>query len=172
MSRTERADFQEGYSMELPTGFKQESREETERGYIVYRFRSDEGYRFTLAIIPDESIDRFTAPPQDYSKALVKSVRELSQGIDVEVQPRRVNVDGMKANVFYYWEKETYRGVTFTYLMVAMDRGRKLLLKFAGKYGGYHDQDEDIVLPDHWYDSLLTLRHERGLEEPIPTLQP
>ncbi len=158
--------------MMLPTGFKQESREETERGYIVYRFRSEEGYRFTLAIILDDSIDRFTMPPRDYSKALVKSVPELSQDIDAEIQPRRETVDGMPATVFHYYEKETYRGVTFTYLMVAMDRGKKLVLKIAGKYGGYHWQDDDIVLPDHWYDSLLTLRHFRRTEKPNETLQP
>ena len=33
-----RVDFREGYSITLPPGFRQQSREETERGYIVYRF--------------------------------------------------------------------------------------------------------------------------------------
>lgn len=171
-STKERTEFQEGYSIVLPAGFKQESREETERGDIVYRFRSDEGYRFTLAIIPDESIDRFTNPPQSLSEALVKSVPELSEGFDVEIQPMRITADRMRATVFFYYEKETYRGVTFTYVMVAMDRGRKLVLKIAGKYGGYHEQDENINLPDHWHDSLLTLRHVRRLEKPNETLQP
>jgi hypothetical protein len=167
----ERTVFQEGYSMILPPGFKQESREETERGYIVYRFRSEDGYRFTLAIIPNESIDRFTNLPQNLSKALVKGVRELSEGMDVEVQSVRVTAGVMPATVFRYYEKETYRGVTFTYLMVAMDSGRKIVLKIAGKYGGYSEHDEDIILPDHWYDSLLTLRHERRFEKPIETLR-
>lgn len=160
-SSKDRTAFQEGYSMVLPIGFKQESKEETERGYIVYRFRSDEGYKFTFAIIPDESIGRFTNPPNDLSRALVKSVPELSEGVDGEVPPQRVTADGMAATVFRYYETETYRGVTFTYLMVALDPGRRLVLKFAGKYGGYSEQDEDIMMPDHWYDSFITLRRER-----------
>ena len=153
--------------MILPAGFKQESREETQRGYIVYRFRSEKGYKLTLAMIPTK--DRF--PPKDYSEALVKSVPELSQGIDAELQPTRFTVDGLQANVFFYYEKETYRGVTFTYLMVAMDSGRKLVLKFSGKYGGYHEQDESITPPDHWRDSLLSIRRVRRSERPN-ALQP
>jgi hypothetical protein len=72
----------------------------------------------------------------------------------------------------HHYEKETYRVVTFTYFMVAMDPERKLVLKIAGKYGGYHEQDENITLPDHWYESLLTLRHVRRSEKPNKTLQP
>lgn len=69
--------------------------------------------------------------------------------------------DGMSASLFRYYEKETYRGVTFTYYMVVMDRGRKLVLKFAGKYGGYKEKDDVIAWPDHWYDALMTLEHVR-----------
>lgn len=161
VSKTKLAEFEEGYTMMLPNGFKQASREETERGYVVYRFRSEEGYRFTLAIIPNESIDRFTTPPKDFSSAHIKSVRELSEGLDVEVQPMRVTADDMPASVFRYYEKETYRGVNFVYFMVAMDHGRKLVMKMAGKYGGYSEEDENITMPSHWYDALLTLRRVR-----------
>lgn len=164
--------FPEGYAIVLPDGFQQESREESAKGDIVYRFRTEEGYRFTFAIIPDKSINRFMRPPQDYSKALVKSVSELSDDDDVDVQPRRVYVDRMSANVFNYWVKETYRGVTFTYHMVAMDSGRKLVLRFAGKYGGYDWQEENITLPEHWYDSLLTFRHLLDSELPDETPSP
>ena len=150
--------------MILPPGFTQESREETKRGYIVYRFRTPERYRFTFAIIPSKSIDRTTRPPDEFQKALVKSVPELSSNDDAEVQPRRVAVDRMPASVFQYWVRETYRGVTFNYFMVAIDPGRKLVLRFAGKYGDYHADEENITLPEHWYDSLLTLRHIRESE--------
>lgn len=158
--------------MELPPGFKQLSREETQRGYIVYRFRSEDGCKFTLAIIPNESTEQFTNPPKDLSEALIKSVPELSEGLDAELQPTRVTADLMPASMYRYYEKETYRGVTFTYFMVAIDRGTKLYAKFAGKYGGYRESDQDIIMPDHWYDSLLTLRHERNLQKLSEPPQP
>ncbi len=149
-------EFQEGYSMTLPAGFKQQSRDETERGYIVYRYRSVEGYRFTLAILPNEAITRRTNPPREVSNTLVKSIPELSAGIDADIQPVRVSLEGMPATVFRYYEKETFRGVTFTYIMVAMDRERKIVMRFSGKYGGYNEQDDNITMPDEWYDSLLS----------------
>lgn len=160
----ERAMFREGYSIILPEGFEPQSREETEQGYVVYRFVGEESSSLTFAIVPDESIDRFTTPPQDVSEALVMSVPELSEGIDAKIQPKRVTVNGIRATEFFYHEEETYRGVTFTYLMVAMDRGRKLVLKIAGKYGSYESHEEIIEMPDHWHDSLMSLRHEQHVE--------
>lgn len=157
--KSELTDFPEGYSMMLPAGFSQESREETERGYIVYRFRSTEGYRLTLAIIPDESIHPFSSPPRDYSDALVGDVPELSKGIDGELIAERLTADGMAATLFRFYEKETYRPATFTFHMVAMDRGRKLVLRISGNYGGYYDLSEGVVWPDNWYASLVTLQH-------------
>ena len=150
--------FAEGYSIMLPSGFKQESRDTTERGYTIYRFRTDEGYRFVLAVIPNDSIERWMSPPNEYSKALIKSVPEFSEGVEGDVQPRRINANGMTANIFQYYEKETYRGINFVYYMVAMDRGKKVVLKFYGKYGGYSEEAEFFDPPDHWYDALLTLR--------------
>ncbi len=158
---TERVDFQEGYSMLLPAGCKQESREETERGYIVYRFRSEEGFGLTLAIIPDESIDRFSTPPKTIRQAFVKGVPELDLNIDVEVQPKRMSVDGMRAVLFRFYEQDVYRGVRFTYFMVVLDTGRKLVLNFAGKHG----DDDSVTWPQHWYDSLVTLRSERYVKK-------
>ena len=160
--KIERTQFQEGYSMILPSGFQQESREDNDRGQVVYRFRSEDGYRMTVAIISDESVARFSSPPQVYSEALVKSVPELSEGIEDEIQGERVIADGMPATCFRFYEKETYRGVVFTYFMVAIDRGTKLVLKIDGKYGGYDENAKNIVMPDHWYDSLLTLKRFRG----------
>lgn len=157
--------FQEGYCMAMPTGFKEISRSETDRGYIVYRYQHQDGCKFTFAIIPDESVDRFTALPKDYSKTLVKSVPELSQDIEGEVDPVPISISGMSAKLFRFYEKETYRGVLFTYLMFVMDRDRKLVLKFAGKYGGYREDADLIEMPDHWEDALSTFRHIRPFEK-------
>jgi len=162
--KVERTVFQEGYSMVLPTGFKQESREETEQGYIVYRFRDEDGCKITFAIIPDASIYRFTNLPNKPSEAIVEGIPELSEGLDVDVQPTRWSAGGMGAALFRYYEKETYRGVNFTYLMVVMDSGRKLVLKIGGKYGRYSEHDENIMMPRHWYDALLTFREERKVQ--------
>ena len=155
-------EFREGYSIILPSGFQQASRKEYEGGNIVYRFHGEERCQMTFAVISDEALHRFSAPPQKYSDALVKSVPELSEGIDGDILAERVSADGMPATFFRFFEKETYRGVVFTYYMVAMDRGTKLVLKIAGKYGGYDENEKNIVMPDHWYDSMLTLKHIRG----------
>ena len=162
-SEAQPTEFSEGYSIILPSGFQQDSRREYENGNIVYRFRGEERCQMTFAVISDEALHRFSAPPQKYSDALVKSVPELSEGIDGDILAERVSADGMPATFFRFFEKETYRGVVFTYYMVAMDRGTKLVLKIAGKYGGYDENEKNIVMPDHWYDSMLTLRHIRGL---------
>lgn len=150
--------FPEGYTIKLPDGFMQQSREITERGYTVYRFQSAEGYQFILVIIPNEAIQRWMSPPNEYAKALVKSIPEFSEAVEGDVQPRRVNLNGMTANIFQYYEKETYRGINFTYYMVAMDRGKKAVARFSGKYGGYSEEAEVFDMPDHWFDSLLTLQ--------------
>ena len=60
--------------------------------------------------------------------------------------------------LFRFYEKETFRGVVFTYYMVSMDRGKKLVLKVAGKYGNYSDTDSLINMPDHWYEAMQTLK--------------
>ena len=109
-----RTAFPEGYTIMLPSGFSQESRRITERGYTVYKFRTTEGYRFVLAIIPNESIERWMSPPNEYSKALIKSVPELSEGIEGDVQPRRVNVNGMTANVFHIMRKRRFAESTLS----------------------------------------------------------
>lgn len=167
--KLELAELQEGYEMMLPAGFKFFSREETDRGYIVYRFRSPEGYRFTLAIILDESIRRFTSPPKDFSKTLVKGVPELSENVAGEVRPEHVPAGSMPATLFRLYQTETYRGITFIYVMVAMDPGKKIVMRIEGKYGGYDANDEVTDWPDHWYDSLLTLRHARRSATNSPT---
>ena len=164
-TKPQRTSFKEGYSMVMPDGFKKVSQNKTERGYIVYRFQHKDGCRFTFAIIPDKSVDRFTALPKDYSQTLVKSIPELSQDIEGEVDPVPISISGMSATLFRFYEKETYRGVVFTYLMVVMDRDRKLVLKFGGKYGGYREDDEVIDMPDHWEEALSTFRHIRRFEK-------
>lgn len=158
--------FQEGYSIVPPDGFELESREERENGVIIYRFRGQERCRFTFAILPDESIDRFTSTPTDYSATVVASIPELSEDIGGEVDPLRDVVGGMSANVFRFYEKETYRGVHFTYLMIALEPGKKLILKIEGKYGAYHENDTDISMPEHWLDALKTFRRVPDWEKP------
>ena len=158
--------FQEGYAMSLPTGFKLGSREEIDQDCTVYRFRSEEGYRLTVAIISDDSIGTFTKPPQDYSNALIKRVPELSHGVEDDVVPVRLAVDGMSATVFRFYERETFRGVNYTYCMVAMEKGVKLVLKITGKYGGYREDDDSITMPRYWYDALLTLQHVDPVQAP------
>lgn len=157
---TQRTVFQEGYSMILPSGFKQESREETDRGYTVYRFSGEDRCHLTFAIVPDKKIYRYTKVPDKPAEARVPGVPELNEGMDVDAGPTRTSLGGMGAGVFRYYEKETWRGVNFTYLMVVMDNGRKLIIKIAGKHGRYSEKDENIIMPSHWYQSLLTFRRE------------
>ena len=154
-------EFSEGYSMILPSGFQQESKREYENGTIVYRFGGEERCKLTFAIVKDKEQNAFAPPPLNYTDALIKGLPELSQGIDGEIMAERVGIDGMSATLFRFYEKETYRGVVFTYYMVAMDSGTKLVVKITGKYGGYDEHATDISMPEHWYDSMLTLKHVR-----------
>lgn len=165
-SDTVRADFEEGYSMMLPRGFVRQSREETEEGYIVYRFRSDEGFKFTLAILPDEATSMINLP-KSLSKALLPGVKELDEGVDGEIQPAYVKANKMPAVVFQYYERETYRGVTFTYFMVAIDRKKKIVMKIAGKYGGFDTLEEDITVPEHWNESLKTFGRDLDAKQRV-----
>ena len=159
--------FDEGYSIVLPSGFTREKKEETRLGYTVYRYRTPEGYRFIFAIVPDPSITRFTPPPKDYSETVIKSIPGLDQGLDGELLPQRVVVDSMSANVFRFYEKETFRGVNFTDCMAVIVPEHLLLLKFSGKYGNYNEKDPNIVMEDDWYDSLLSLRRVRETESNV-----
>jgi hypothetical protein len=157
-----RVAFQEGYSMSLPVGCEPVSREQTDRGYIVYRFRNEHGLRLTIAIIPSETFARNSKPPQEISQTSVKGVSELNLHADTKVTPTYVVVDRMRAAAFRFYEKQTYSTrFTFTYRMVAMDEGRKLVLNFHGMYG----DENSLTPPQHWYDSLLTLRREGNLEK-------
>ncbi|MDA7905156.1 hypothetical protein N9A80_02305 [Rhodopirellula sp.] len=150
--------FEEGYSMILPSGFAHQTKRMTEDGDIVYGFTSEDGCILTFAIINDDSIERFSSPPKTYSASLVERVPELSEGTEGEVPPERISVGGMPSVLFRFYEKETYRGVIFTYHMVTMDRGTKLVIKTSGKYGSYSDEETNIRMPDHWYDSMLSLQ--------------
>ncbi len=159
----DRVSFQEGYSMILPPGCKQESREEIGRGSVVYRFNSEAGFGLTVAIIPDESIDLFSSPPKDIRKAFVKGIKGLDINIDAaEIQPKHLLVNGLRAVMFRFSEEEYYTGVRFTYFMVVLDKGTKLVLSFSGKNG----DDKEITWPHHWQDSLVTLRNESYVKKP------
>lgn len=150
--------FKEGYSMILPSGFSQKTRRETAAGDIVYGFSAKDGCKVTFAIINDKTLNRFSAPPRSYTDALIKHIPELSQGIEGEVAPAHFSVGGMQSVFFQFYEKETYRGVVFTYYMVTMDRGIKLVLKITGKYGNYSEMDTNINMPAHWQDAMMTLK--------------
>lgn len=160
--------FKEGYSIELPDGFKRQSREKLEEGVTVYRFETEKGYRFTMAIIPDESVDRFSHPPDDLSGALFDGVKDLRYGPKADLKPSKVIVDSMGASIFRYYERETFRGITFTYVMAVLDPGKKLILRFSGRYGGFHEDEENFEMPSHWYESLKSF--EKGI--PVPKKGP
>jgi hypothetical protein len=151
-------EFNEGYSMILPSEFAQKTRRETAAGDIVYGFSAKDGCKLTFAIINDKTLNRFSSPPKSYPEALIKHIPELSQGIEGKVAPAHFSVGGMQSVFFQFYEKETYRGVVFTYYMVTMDRGIKLVLKIAGKYGNYSDMETNVNMPGHWQDAMLTLR--------------
>jgi hypothetical protein len=151
-------EFKEGYSMTLPKGFGKQTRRETATGDTVYTFTGDNGCKLTFALINDDSLDRFSSPPKTYPASLIQHIPELNTGIDGEVAPERVTVGGMPTVLFRFYEKETFRGVLFTYYMVSMDRGKKLVMKVAGKHGNYSDGDLNINMPNHWYDAMLTLK--------------
>ena len=157
----QRTIFEEGYSIILPPGFQKESREESEQGDVIYRFVSNEGYGFTLAIVFDESFNGYDSPPYDLSEALIERIGEFSEGVGAPVHAERINIDGLPASVFQYHEMETYRGITFTRFMVAMDKKKRCFMKFAGKYGDYRKPEDITSFPDEWYDSLLTFRRIR-----------
>lgn len=150
--------FDEGYSIILPSGFAGQTRLETTTGDIVYTFTAESGCKLHFALINDDTIDRFASPPKSYQDSLIQHIPDFSVGIEGEVAPERVTINGMPSVLFRFYEKETFRGVVFTYYMVSMDRGKKLALKIAGKYGNYSDEDANISMPDHWYDSMLTLK--------------
>ena len=157
-SGTAKVDFQEGYTMLLPTEFAQQSREETPLGDIVYRFRTEKGYKFILAILHGESADRLAQPPASFAKTVVRSIDGLDEFYGVQIQPQRESVGGMAANVFHFAQRETFRDVNFVYVMAAMDHGKKIVMKFSGKYGGYSSQEENITMPNHWHRSLRSFR--------------
>ncbi len=156
--KTVATEFKEGYSMILPAGFDKHTSRESAAGDIVYTFPGEDGCKLTFALINDNSLDRFSSPPKTYPESLIPQIPELSSGIDGEVPAERLTIGGMPTVLFRFYEKETFRGVIFTYYMVSMDRGKKLALKLTGKYGNYSDAESIINMPDHWYDAMLTLK--------------
>ena len=152
------SEFKEGYSLTLPPGFGERTRRETAAGDTVYTFTGQNACTLTFAVINDDSFDRFSSPPKTYPDALIPHIPELSTGINGEVPPERLTVGGMPTVFFRFYEKETFRGIVFTYYMVSMDRGKKLALKIAGKYCNHSDADSVINMPDHWQDAMKTLK--------------
>lgn len=159
---TKRIAFQEGYSMLLPAGYEPLSREKTDRGYIVYRFRRGLGLRLTVAIIISKQYDRGSDLPKKIAEASLKGVSELSFEDDIDIAPMPHIVGRMRAALFNYYEKRVYANRPFfTYTLVVLDEGRKLVMQFDGLYGN----NENLSPPDHWRDSLLTLRREKDLKD-------
>ncbi len=151
-------EFKEGYSMILPSGFGNQTRRENAVGDIIYTFTGEDGCKCSFALINDDTLDRYSSPPKTYQTALIPHIPEFSNAVDGEVPSERVNVNGMPTVLFRFYEKETFRGVVFTYYMITMDRGKKIAVKVAGKHGNYSDGDSNISMPDHWYEAMLTLQ--------------
>ena len=65
---TKRVGLQEGYSLLLPVGCAPVSREVTDKGYVVYRFRDEQGLRLTVAMIPQPRNQRAATLPKQISR--------------------------------------------------------------------------------------------------------
>ena len=111
------AEFQEGYSFALPAGFGKKTRRETADGDVIYVFSGEDGCKLTFAVFDDDSTDSLylPSPPKTYAEAIIEDVPELNHEIDGEIQPEHFSLDGMPGVFFRFYEKETFRGVVFTY---------------------------------------------------------
>ena len=147
-----------GYEFQLPIGYQLLSNEKTETGDVVVRYQGEENCHFIFAILEDPNWDRFTSPPAAYEDAVIPSIKGLDYELDAELLAQRVGVGGMPASLFQFYERETFRGIEFTYLLVAMHRGQKVVLKFGGKYKRYKEDVEFVEMPEHWRRYLMTLR--------------
>lgn len=146
------------YDFELPIGYELISDGKASEEKNVWRYRGEEKCHFIFAVLEDPKWDRFTSPPSNYAEALIPEMEGLNQEIGAELLAERVSPGGLPASSFRFFQRETFRGVEFTSLLVAMDRGTKVVMKFGGKYGSYHEGDENAVMPEHWRTCLLSLR--------------
>ena len=124
---------------------------------IDYRLVSEET-RDNGDLITNDQWDRFTNPPATYAEAVIPDIEGLDTELDAELLGQRLGVGGMAGTLFQFYERETFRGIDFTYLLVAMHQGNKLVMKFGGKYKRYSENEEFVIMPDHWREYLLTLR--------------
>ena len=133
------------------------SEETGEEGQTVLRYSGEDGCHFIFALITDPAWDRFTSPPAVYDEAVVPNIQGLDEALGSELLAQRIGVQGMPASLFQFYERETFRGIDFTYLLVAMHRGNKVMMKFGGKYNRYKEDVEFVNMPEHWREYLLTL---------------
>lgn len=155
---------QEGYAFELPVAYELVSKQQNDDGDVVVRYAGEENCHFIFALLEDPSWDRFSSPPGDYANAVIPEIQGLDRKLDAELVAERLGVGGMAASLFQFYERETFRGIEFTYLLVAMNRGKKIVLKFGGKYKRYKEDVEFVEMPDHWRRYLMTLRPDFSKE--------
>lgn len=161
---TEQTIRREGYAFELPADYQLVSDEKTDEGHRVLRYSGEDNCHFIFAILEDPSWDRFSSPPADYAAAVIPEIKGLDETLDAELIAQRLGVGGMAASLFQFYERETFRGIEFTYLLITMNRGQKIAMKFGGKYKRYKEDIEFVEMPEHWRRYLLTLRPVFGEE--------
>ncbi len=156
--------FDEGYSMVLPDGFGQKTRRVADEDEVIYNFIGPDACKLTFVIIKDENEGSLYLPklPKTYQEAVIERIPELKHTVEGDIQPNSFSVDGMPGVLFKFFEKETFRGVDFTYYMIAYDRDTKLAMKISGKHGKISERASSIDMPDHWEDAMMTLKHDRG----------
>ncbi|MGC6447271.1 MAG: hypothetical protein ACON5J_12665 [Rubripirellula sp.] len=147
-----------GYTFKLPVDYAKVSEETSEEGQTVIRYSGEDGCHFIFALLTDPAWDRFTSPPAVYDEAVVPNIQGLDEALGSELLAQRIGVQGMPASLFQFYERETFRGIDFTYLLVAMHRGNKVMMKFGGKYNRYKEDVEFVNMPEHWREYLLTLK--------------
>lgn len=148
----------QGYAFDLPIGYQVVSEQTEDDGTVVVRYSGEDGCHFIFALLRREEWDRFTSPPSVYDDAIEPEIKGLDHALGTELLAQKVGAGGMPASFFQFYERETFRGIDFTYLLVAMHRGEKVMLKFGGKYNRLKEDVEFVEMPEHWRDCLLTLR--------------
>ena len=146
------------YTFDLPIDYRLVSEETRDNGDLIVRYKGEDGCHCIFSLLTNDQWDRFTNPPATYAEAVIPDIEGLDTELDAELLGQRLGVGGMAGTLFQFYERETFRGIDFTYLLVAMHQGNKLVMKFGGKYKRYSENEEFVIMPDHWREYLLTLR--------------
>lgn len=155
---TEQSVRHHGYAFDLPLGYQLESEQTMDDGTVVVRYSGEDGCHFIFALLRREEWDRFASSPSVYDEAIEPGISGLDDALGSELLAQKLLVGDMSASLFQFYERETFRGINFTYLLVAMNRGEKVMLKFGGKYKRLKEDVEFVEMPEHWRDHLMTVR--------------